>query len=135
MMKIILIVVLLAVLIAGLMAIQANIGRKGAEEFATLISEYRTTETNFVLLDIRTLGEFQQGHIEGASQLDFYSKDFKSELSKLEKEIPYLIYCRSGNRSGQALRMFNDLGFTNVQDLQGGIKSWVIAGNKLVKEV
>jgi len=132
-MKLILIVVILAVLITGLMAIQARIGRKGAEEFSGLIQQYKTSETKFVLLDIRTIGEFQQGHIEGASQLDFYGKEFKSELNKLNKETPYLIYCRSGNRSGQALRIFKELGFKDVQDLTGGIKSWLVAGKKLVK--
>jgi len=133
MMKIIIIVVLLSVLITGLIAIQAIIGRKGAEEFAALIKQYKTSETEFVLLDIRTLGEFQQGHIQGASMLDFYGKGYKAELSKLDKDLPYLIYCRSGNRSGQSLKIMQELGFTNVQDLAGGIKSWLVSGKKLVK--
>jgi len=133
MIKIILIVVILTVLITGLIAIQTRIGRKGAEEFAALFQQYRSSETEFVLLDVRTLGEFQQGHIEGASQLDFYGKGFKAELSKLQKDLPYLIYCRSGNRSGQSLRVMRELGFTNVQDLTGGIKSWLVSGKKLVK--
>ena len=133
MIKIILIVVILTVLITGLIAIQTRIGRKGAEEFSALIQQYRSSETEFVLLDVRTFREFQQGHIEGASQLDFYGKGFRTELSKLQKDLPYLIYCRSGNRSGQSLRVMRELGFTNVQDLAGGIKSWLVSGKKLVK--
>lgn len=133
MIKIILIVVILTLLISGLLAIKASIGRKGAEDFAALIQQYKASETQFVLLDIRTLGEFQQGHIEGASQLDFYGKGFRTELAKLDKNLPYLIYCRSGNRSGQSLRVMRELGFTNVQDLAGGINSWLGSGKKLVK--
>lgn len=133
MIKIILIVVLLTVLVTGLMAIQASIGRKKAKEFVALIQQYRSSDAEFMLLDIRTLGEFRQGHIEGASQLDFYGKDFRAELKKLPKGLPYLIYCRSGSRSGQSLRLMRELGFTNVQDLAGGIRSWLVSGNKLVK--
>ena len=130
MIKIILIVVLLTFMITGLMAIKARIGRKGTEEFAALIQQYSSTETEFVLLEVCTLVEFQQGHIEGASHLDFYGKGFKAELCKLQEDLSFLIYCRSGNRSGQSLRVMQELDFNNVQDLTAGINSWLVIGKR-----
>lgn len=96
-------------------------------EFAKLYSEKKNEA---VLLDVRTPGEFAQGHYVGAQNLDFYSPNFKSELSKLPKDTTYFIYCRSGNRSGQTLQLMKQLGFKKVYNLQGGI-----AGSGAILEI
>jgi len=72
------------------------------------------------IVDVRTEGEYAQGHYEGATMIDFYATDFKERLNALDKEVPYFIHCRSGSRSGQALNVMRDLGFTQVYDLAGG---------------
>jgi rhodanese-related sulfurtransferase len=64
------------------------------------------------------------GHIKGASQIDFYRSDFQEELAKLDPEVPVYVYCRSGNRSGQAAQMMKRMGFTTVYNLQGGMGAW-----------
>jgi rhodanese-related sulfurtransferase len=69
--------------------------------FAALID---TAETG-LLLDVRTDREFAMGHIRGAAQIDFYRDDFREELAKLDPNVPVYVYCRSGNRSGQAAKM------------------------------
>ena len=79
---------------------------------------------NFVLLDIRTPSEIEAGHISGARNLNFYSSTFEQDLKKLDRNKIYLIYCRSGNRSGQARAMMAGLGFSKVYDLAGGINAW-----------
>lgn len=84
--------------------------------------------TNFTLLDVRTPEEFQEERISGAENIDFYASNFPSSLDQLDKDGSYLIYCRSGSRSGQALAMMQQLGFTNVRDLGGGINAWKEAG-------
>ncbi len=99
-----------------------------ANQFQEQLSFYRENKLDHVLLDIRTNPEFNQGHLKGAEMLDFYGPGFKAELQKLDRDKPYLIYCRSGNRTGQTLKLMEQLGFTNVADLHNGIISWVKAG-------
>ena len=83
---------------------------------------------DLVILDVRTAEEFDEGHLEGAVMIDFYGDDFADQLADLDPEVPYLLYCRSGNRSGQTTAIMETLGFTDVADVDGGINSWTEAG-------
>jgi rhodanese-related sulfurtransferase len=83
---------------------------------------------DLVVLDIRTPEEFAEGHLEGAVLVDFYDADFADQLAALDPDVPYLLYCRSGNRSGQALGVMEQLGFTSVANVDGGIIAWTGAG-------
>lgn len=83
----------------------------------------RIKEPNMTIIDIRTPEEYASGHMDKAINIDFYASDFKDQLEKLNKSEAYSIYCRSGSRSGKALGIMKDLGFTNVADLQGGYTS------------
>lgn len=86
---------------------------------------------SFHLLDIRTPEEFASGHLAGAMLLDFYAPDFASRLAALPRGEKYLLYCRSGNRSGQALQAMKGMGFADAHDIAGGIKAWNGDGLKL----
>ena len=77
-----------------------------------------------VLLDIRTPGEYRSGHIQGALLVDYYASDFVDKLKALDREKTYLVYCRSGNRSGKSLSIFKQLGFRQVYHLRTGIRGW-----------
>lgn len=70
-----------------------------------------------VILDVRTPEEYASGHIEGAQLLDFNSGEFAAALPQLAPDVEYLVYCRSGNRSGQAMTLMEDAGITNVTNL------------------
>ena len=83
---------------------------------------------DLVVLDVRTADEFDAGHVDGAEMLDFYRADFADRLADLDPSKPYLIYCRSGNRSGQTRAIMEDLGFTDVADVEGGVLAWDAAG-------
>ncbi len=98
-----------------------------AQEAFDLIQE-NAGNADFVIIDVRTAEEFAEGHIAGAIMIDFYSMSFRNDLDALDKDKTYLIYCRSGNRSGQALDIMEDLGFQEVYDLGGGINAWINAG-------
>jgi rhodanese-related sulfurtransferase len=63
--------------------------------------------------------------------LDFYSASFATDLAALNGDVPYLIYCHTGNRSGQTREMMRQLGFERVYDLQGGIAAWQAAGQPI----
>ena len=87
-------------------------------------SEKLKAEPAAVLLDVRTPGEFSEGYISNATNIDFNSESFKDKIATLDKSKTYFVYCRSGNRSGQACKMMGDAGFTNVYNLSGGMMSW-----------
>ena len=76
------------------------------------------------LVDVRTAEEFEAGHLKNARNIDFYSKDFLDQMAKLDRKLPLLIYCRSGNRSGKAAAKLQGLGFGRIIDLKGGYQAW-----------
>lgn len=80
------------------------------------------------LIDVRTPGEFAEGHLEGAELVDFNAADFRDQIAEYPREASYVIYCRSGNRSEGARRVMDELGFTDVADIDGGILAWAQAG-------
>lgn len=88
-------------------------------------SENFEADENAVILDVRTEDEFEDGYIANAINIDIYEgQGFISELQKLDKSKSYYVYCRSGNRSGQACAIMNQLGFENTYNLEGGILDW-----------
>jgi rhodanese-related sulfurtransferase len=92
----------------------------------------KTAESGVVTLDVRTPGEFNEGHVEGAQLIDFQSGNFENEIATLDKSKTYAVYCRSGSRSGQAVKVMSDAGFTSVYNLNGGVIDWANAGLPLV---
>ena len=90
---------------------------------ADLISQKKGAN-GFVILDVRTTAEFETGHIHNAILLDYYSKDFFSDLDRLDRTKTYLIYCRSGTRSGKTLRLLEEMGFRQVYNMAQGIIGW-----------
>ena len=73
--------------------------------------------THFQILDVRTPDEFSVSHVEGALNIDFLNSSFQTEIQKLDKTKIYKVYCRSGNRSGQAERVMKSLGFKDVENI------------------
>lgn len=94
-----------------------------ALEAKTLIDNNRGN-ADFVILDLRTPKEFASGHIAGAVMLDYYSPGFQKGLRQLDRSKRYLIYCRTGNRSGRTLRLIDQMGFKSVYHLKDGIVDW-----------
>ena len=92
-------------------------------QFKLLLDEYRG-DPDVVLLDVRTPKEFKAGHIEGALLLDYYTSDFVDRLKTLDRQKTYLVYCRSGNRSGKSLAIFQKMGFNRVYHMATGINGW-----------
>jgi len=131
-----------AALLAALALVAAGCGggSSGATEETTAAAASAVTlvspedahrlveEGDVEVIDVRTPGEFAEGHIEGATLIDFYEPDFADRIAELDRETEYVVYCRSGNRSGQATAMMADEGFTAVDDVDGGIVAWEAAG-------
>ncbi|MGB5379155.1 rhodanese-like domain-containing protein [Muriicola sp.] len=91
------------------------------EEWALQLKE----DLNGIVLDVRTLEEVEEGVIGEAIHYDIYAgQAFVDALQELDKTKNYYVYCRSGNRSGQACAIMNSLGFANAYNLKGGILEW-----------
>lgn len=86
------------------------------------------TNINFIIIDVRRPDEFVISHLENSVNIDFYSEIFSLEISKLDKQKKYLIYCRVTNRSGQTLDLMRQFGFHEVYRMYGGITEWVEKG-------
>jgi rhodanese-related sulfurtransferase len=84
-------------------------------------------EPNTVILDVRQPGEIAEGKIKGAKAINVMAGNFMEEVDKLPKDKTYLVYCRSGNRSGMACGQMAGLGFTKLYNLQGGYGAWLRA--------
>ena len=80
------------------------------------------------LLDVRTPGEFSQGHLKNAININWNGDNFDAEINKLDKTKPVLIYCQSGGRSSSAASHMLSAGFKDVIELSGGISKWRAAG-------
>lgn len=97
-----------------------NYENVSAASFKQLIEE----TPNAVVLDVRTPAEVRSGGIKGAVNIDLMGVDFQQKVAKLDKSKTYFVYCRSGNRSGQACKMMGDAGFTHLFNLSGGMMAW-----------
>ncbi|PSL07854.1 rhodanese-like domain-containing protein [Cecembia rubra] len=104
-----------------------NFFRTQAKNYTDLSNEdfkKGMTAPEAVIIDVRTAGEFHSGKIKGARNIDLMSPGFMGQIQNLPKDKKYYIYCRSGNRSGQACDIMSQLGFENTYNLAGGIMSW-----------
>ena len=81
------------------------------------------SKENYVILDVRTMEEFAEGHIEGAILIPDYEIGEKAESVLTDKNQLILVYCRSGRRSKNAASELAALGYTNIQEF-GGIIDW-----------
>lgn len=101
----------------------------GAKEF-----QAKTLESGVITLDVRTPGEFFNGHIAGAMNIDVEGMNFNSEIEKLDKSATYAVYCRSGRRSAIAVQDMKDAGFKDLFNMKAGTEEWSAAGLPLVTE-
>ena len=100
------------------------------EQAAQVIDE---DPSGLIVLDIRTPEEYNEVRIADAINIDFYDTDFADQLDALDKNDPYVMYCRSGNRSSDAVKTMKELGFTEVYEIDGGIVNWYEAGYPVVE--
>lgn len=82
-----------------------------------------------ILLDVRTPAEYSKGFIGNAKNLDYNGEEFKTLITKMDKNKPYFVYCMSGGRSSAAINEMQEAGFKNIYELKGGILAW--KGEKL----
>ena len=126
-MKKILVITMLIICLASIMAgcgtSEDNQNNGYVQITAEEAKQIMDTEDNYVILDVRTQEEFDEGHIPGAILIPDYEIEDRAEAELKDKEQTILVYCRSGNRSKVASAALAELGYTNVKEF-GGIIDW-----------
>lgn len=100
-------------------------GQNSIESIGT--DEYVEMEPkeDVLVIDVRTPDEIAQGYIAGADYfINIYDKNFKEKANALDKDKTYIVYCRSGARSANAIKQMNEMGFKHLYNLTGGIMAW-----------
>lgn len=93
---------------------------------AEQVQEKIDKNEEFILLDVRTKEEYEQGRIPGTVLIPLNDLENQVTLKLENKEAEIVVYCRSGNRSKRAVEILKSMGYTNVHDL-GGIIDWPYA--------
>lgn len=75
--------------------------------------------TGTVVVDVRTPGEYAQGHLEGAINADVESSTFESQVKELPTDATYLLYCHSGTRAAAAVSRMTAMGFAHLTNAGG----------------
>jgi rhodanese-related sulfurtransferase len=121
--------------VAFISSCQSQTSGEGTTKNVDVVAFSETLEggSDYILLDVRTPAEVAEGVIEGAVVIDFFDADFAKKVAELEKDKPVLVYCRSGARSGKAMKVMQEAGFSDVTNLSGGILAWMRSGKPVVK--
>ena len=117
-----------AALLSGCGNLNAGDSSKGEKNTYQHISQEEAkklmdTETGYIILDVRTQEEYEEGHVVEAMCIPNETIDDTVTEQLPDKDQLILVYCRSGNRSQQASKKLADLGYTNIQEF-GGINTW-----------
>ena len=120
-----LLILLLAVMLLTACGQKAEKNREAVYENITAeeAKQIMDTEEGYVILDVRTQEEYDQGHIPGAILIPDTEIKAKAENVLADKTQLILVYCRSGRRSKLASEALVELGYTNIKEF-GGIIDW-----------
>lgn len=106
------------------------IGAQMSAQFKSVpISNWNDLKSeNAILVDVRTVQEFEQGHLCEAKNLDYKATDFKVKIQELPKDSIIYVYCKTGVRSENAATLLTKLGYRNVVNLEGGFNAFTELG-------
>lgn len=98
------------------------------KEAAKMVAKEKNNP-DFLILDVRTKKEYEDGHLANSTNIDVRSANFRDEIGKLSIDKTYLVYCRSGKRSKKAQGIMKELKFKNVINMKGGFIAWTDGEN------
>lgn len=105
---------------AGKQEKEVKIRIVGPKEF----DEIAANEKGHVI-DVRTAGEFDAGHVQGAENKDITNGAFQAAMETMDKAETIMVYCKSGGRSSRARQMLEKSGFENIVELDGGYMNYL----------
>lgn len=125
-------IILVFILLSGII-MTGSCQQKQKEKTITADSLQVVLKTEkVVVLDVRTPEEYAEGHLQGALNIDYRNENFAARVDSLDKTQKYEVYCRSGQRSGESVKIMTEKGF-NAYNLTGGILEWQQKGFEVVK--
>ncbi len=101
-------------------------------EAAGMLKSLKAGDEDFLLIDVRTIKEFNINRLNMSIVIDFYNDAFESMIGSLNKDGRYILYCDNGKRSKIATNMMSEMGFKEVYNLQGGIELWQNLGYPVI---
>jgi|SRR5690554_2841102 len=101
-----------------------NIQKERFESVDNATFKEALASEEFILLDIRTVEEYENGHIDGAKLVEYNDGDIDATLKLMPKDHKYLVYCGVGVRSKVAMKKMEELGFKYVLELDKGLEEW-----------
>lgn len=111
-------------LILGLILIGLTSCTNVKTESINNVSHINFENSQQVLLDVRTLEEYEEGHLPNAINIDFKSDDFEEIIDSLDKSKTYYVYCKTGKRSQQAVKKLKKAGINNLVNLKEGYSAY-----------
>ena len=112
---------LLALLMLVLLAVPALARDISVQDAAALL---QNPPQGLVIVDVRTPAEFREGHLPGAVNIDYFGGPFETQIAALPRDVPVLLYCRTGNRSAGAYTSMQQAGIGNILHMNEGISVW-----------
>jgi rhodanese-related sulfurtransferase len=103
------------------------------EEAADLVDENKNNP-DFIIIDVRTPKEYEDGHLEGSINMDFYDDEFQEKIEKGDKEKKYLICCGSGVRGSKVIKAMQEAEYLEVYNILGGVMMWKGSSLPLTKD-
>jgi rhodanese-related sulfurtransferase len=119
---------IIAAVFASAVLLSGCSSNSGATDLGAADFVAQSQAAGVVIIDVRTAGEFNEGHITNAINIDVESMQFDAEIAALDKDVTYALYCRSGNRSSIAAGKMSDAGFTSILNAQVGFIDLLGAG-------
>ena len=102
---------------AAVLMAAAMFGGCTGDESSEPVAEASVSTLDAIIIDVRTPEEFAAGHLVGALLIDIKDATFDARIAELDPEADYIVYCRSGNRSAQAVTRMRGIGIRNITDL------------------
>jgi rhodanese-related sulfurtransferase len=124
---------LFAFLLIGSVSLAQTVEKDSIKVITIAEFEKMSSKKKNLIVDVRTPEEVATGHLAGSVNINFLGENFPQEISNLNKNKTYLLYCKSGNRTRKAADQMQKAGFKHVYMLQGGITAWNEAGKPVEK--
>jgi len=131
--------IMVALLVMPMTAAACGMGEKVAEGYENTEVKHAYQHWNqgvssavaFVFIDVRTPEEYAEGHVENAKLIPV--QELEERINEVPKDKQVYVYCRSGKRSAQAATILAKAGYTNIENVLGGITAWKDATYPVVK--
>jgi rhodanese-related sulfurtransferase len=115
------------IMLAGLLLILSactTAQKNKTDVVSTQVQQMLSTDPTLIVLDVRTPAEFSEGHIKGAMNIDMREPGAMTRINALDKNAAYIVYCRTGNRSGTVVNTMVENGFKTIYHMTDGITGW-----------